>query len=95
MNSNMKKIVLTIAIVLGMGLTTFAQEAFTGADGVPERGLFGRGSEMFGRGSEEEQPFIDLEYAQTNDQDAPLGSGMALLVGLGAAYLVGKKRNEE
>ena len=27
--------------------------------------------------------------------EAPLGTGIAVLMGLGAAYLIGKKRNEE
>ena len=27
--------------------------------------------------------------------DAPLGSGIAVLIGLGAAYAIGKKRKEE
>ena len=28
------------------------------------------------------------------DQDAPLGSGVALLLGMGAAYVIAKKRKE-
>jgi LPXTG-motif cell wall-anchored protein len=31
----------------------------------------------------------------SDNQNAPLGSGIVLLASLGAAYLVGKKRNEE
>ena len=35
-------------------------------------------------------------FGETNDQPAsPLGSGVAVLLGLGAAYLIGKKRNEK
>ena len=34
-------------------------------------------------------------HGETGNQDAPVGSGIAVLLGLGAAYLVGKKRREE
>ena len=33
-------------------------------------------------------------HGENGNQPAPLGSGIAVLVGLGAAYLVGKKRRE-
>lgn len=39
-------------------------------------------------------PFIP-ELGVTNDQYAPVGSGIALLGLLGGAYLVAKKRREE
>ena len=35
------------------------------------------------------------QHGQNTNQPAPLGSGIAVLMGLGAAYLVGKKRNEK
>ena len=88
----MKKISLTIAIVLGLGLTTFADPN--------QGGLFQRG--------EATEPTPDAIYGirttgmpnlpvhnQDANQDAPLGSGIALLLGLGGAYLVSKKRREE
>ena len=37
----------------------------------------------------------DHEDPYNNDADAPLGTGIALLLGLGGAYLVAKKRREE
>ena len=134
----MKKLIVTIAIVLGLGMTTFAQEAFTGADGVAESGLFNMGTSFFGNGElglfspdyydyEEEyeaynnqpQNYVDnglfgmgggslfsrtdgtlglmlpTGHGLTNDETAPLGSGIAVLMGLGAAYLVGKRRKED
>jgi hypothetical protein len=134
----MKKLIVTIAIVLGLGMTTFAQEAFTGADGVAESGLFSLGTSFFGNGElglfspdyydyEEEyeaynnypQNYVDnglfgmgggslfsrtdgtlglmlpTEHGLTTDETAPLGSGIAVLMGLGAAYLVGKRRKED
>jgi hypothetical protein len=136
----MKKLIVTIAIVLGLGMTTYAQEAFTGADGVAESGLFSLGTSFFSNSEdftlfseyydydEEDMAYINQQqdYSENglfgmgnlftrdgegnnsglvlpgshgNDgdasADAPLGSGIAVLMGLGAAYLVGKKRKEE
>ena len=133
----MKKLIVTIAIVLGMGLTMFAQERFTGADGVAERnglfnrsaglftdngelyyydydedeyiaynnqlqlqlfeedGFFGIGSGFFNRGTMRGNPILP-GFGNSDDQGAaPLGSGIAVLTALGAAYLVGKRRKEE
>ncbi|MBR6929309.1 MAG: hypothetical protein IKH61_03660 [Bacteroidales bacterium] len=88
----MKKLALTFAIVLGLSLTTFADPN--------QGGLFQRG--------EATEPTPDAIYGirtagmpnlpthnLSDNQDAPLGSGIALLLGLGGAYLVGKKRREE
>ena len=133
----MKKLIVTIAIVLSMGMTTFAQEAFTGADGVAESGLFSLGTSFFGNNDdlslfsklnefdEEDLAYINQpqDYSENGlfgmgniftresnsglvlpgshgsdsdtSADAPLGSGIAVLMGLGAAYLVGKRRKED
>ena len=133
----MKKLIVTIAIALSMGLTTFAQEAFTGADGVAESGLFNLGSSFFSNGElglfspdyydyEDEyeaynyqpQNYVDNglfgmgggtlfsntrngglvlpgSHGQTDDSNAPLGSGIAVLMGLGAAYTLKKRREKD
>jgi hypothetical protein len=86
----MKKLALTIAVVLGLGLTTFAEN-----DG----GLFQRGAsepattELFGNryGGD---PLLPI-HGGSGNADAPLGSGVAVLLGLGAAYMVAKKRKED
>ncbi len=130
----MKKLIVTIAIVLCMGMTTFAQEAFTGADGVAESGLFSLGTSFFGNGelglfspdyydyedeyeayNNQPQNYVDNglfgmgggtlfsntrngglvlpgSHGQTDDSSAPLGSGIAVLMGLGAAYTLKKRR---
>ena len=85
----MKKLALTIAVVLGLGLTTFANN---------EGGLFQRGAsepattELFG--NRDGNPLVP-GHGGTGNADAPLGSGMAVLLGLGAAYMVAKKRKED
>ena len=89
----MKKTILTIAILLGLSLTTFA-------DGG---GLFQRGTMpeqevgIFGKGTRTSTPMLP-NHNETTDQDAdevPMGTGIAVLAVLGGAYLVGKKRREE
>ena len=80
----MKKLALTFAIVLGMTLGAFAQEG----------GLFGKGATR-----ETENTYstrgglIDLPdvHGDSNDHGAPLGSGIAVLISLGAAYAMSKK----
>ena len=83
----MKKLALTIAIVLGLSMTTFA-------DGG---GLFQRGSDNteMGQGNREGGLPGMPGHGGTGNADAPLGTGIAMLTALGAAYLVGKKRNEK
>ena len=83
----MKKIIATIAIVLGLSLTTFAD---------PD------GGGVFGRGETHEQvtgnrlggaPALPA-HGQSTNQTAPIGGGVVVLTALGAAYLVGKRRHE-
>ena len=85
----MKKTFLTIAIILGLGLTSFADP--NGG------GLFQRGAsteEMNNRETGILTPGLP-GHGQTGNQDAPLGAGIAVLTAFGAAYLIGKKRGEE
>lgn len=83
----MKKLVLTIAFVLGLGLTTFANP--NGG------GVFGRG-ESTEQGNHENTFFAPglPQHGQNGNQPAPLGSGTIVLTALGAAYAM-KKRKEK
>ena len=94
----MKKTVLTIAIVLGMTMGASAQ--YFGDNGQAKGGgLFGRGESI--EGSETPRgnrgtPLLPI-HGQTGNQDAhdtPLGSGALLLLGMGAAYAVAKKKQK-
>ena len=88
----MKKLALTLAIVLGLSMTTFA-------DGG---GLFQRGANpeeqngYFGAKTSDTPvlPGHNLSGNQDGDE-VPMGTGIAVLAVLGGAYLVGKKRREE
>ena len=82
----MKKLAMTIAMVLGLSMTTFAQG-----------GLFQRGGESENTGYYSNRgvgPGLP-GHGESTDQPAPLGTGIAVLTAFGAAYLVSKKRNEE
>ena len=101
----MKKLALTIAIVLGMSLGSFAQAG----------GLFGYGEveevdetanfAWYSFYQEDEingglfdvlrgtfNPRLPI-HEQTNNQDAPLTGGALLLIGFGAAYALKKRKN--
>ena len=87
----MKKITMTLVILLGLTLGSFAQEG----------GLFGKGPS---RGADNDysyrgnnDPLLNLpnQHGDTGDSPAPLGSGIVTLIGFGAAYMIAKKRREE
>ena len=93
----MKKLILTSAIILGISLTTFA-------DG----GLFNRGNNAkYGQNSgfiyfNAQDPVREVvatpllpSHGSDDNESAPLGSGIAVLLGLGVAYAAAKKRNEK
>ena len=87
----MKKLIITTAIILGLCLTSFA--------GPNGGGLFQRGE------SNEQTGFMNNRtsgatpalpnHGLDQNQNAPVGSGIALLLGIGGAYLVAKKRKEK
>ena len=82
----MKKLALTMALVLVMGLGAIAQQG---------GGLLKRGETVRGDSKDITTPILP-NFGNPNHQDAsPLGSGVAVLLTLGGAYLVAKKRREE
>lgn len=90
---------MTIAIVLGLTVASYAQGGLfrRGADGgeSPDAGYSLNSGGRAGNGAPI-LPIHEPEGQQPGDQPgAPLGSGIAVLLGLGGAYLVAKKRNEE
>ena len=105
----MKKQIMTIAIVLGLSMTSFAQGGLfhrgANADGTPAE-VFHRGANADGtpaevsltgdgtKGPGDNTPMLPI-HNQDGEQPAPLGSGIALLTALGAGYMVAKRRREE
>ena len=91
----MKKLSLVLAIVLGMGTMAFAQEI--SPEAYEEAGLFGKGFGIFTSDTEESLLGLPDEHGFGGDVDAdevPLGSGIVLLAGMGAAYLLKNKKND-
>ena len=96
----MKKTIVAVAIFLGIGLSGMAQEG----QGMLRRSQEyeqGRNANRMGYRATGDGIGLALPtiHGGSGDfdgaQDVPLGSGVAVLLGLGAAYLVGKKRREE
>lgn len=88
----MKKLTLTTAILLGLALTTLADN--NNQDG----GLFQRGAstEEMEYANRDAMPALPTHGLQNNqDATSPIGSGIAVLLGFGGAYLLGKKRRQE
>ena len=90
----MKKLIMTTAIILGLGLTTFAQGSMFKRENSGDNGnaVYESKGNLFR--TDPLTPGLPI-HGQTESQDAPLGSGIALLTALGAAYAVAKKRREE
>ena len=91
----MKKHLITLTIILGLSLTTFAQ----GGSMFHRENSGDNGSAIYeSKGNmfraADGMPGLPTHGLGTN-QDAPLGSGIVMLLSLGAAYAVAKKRNEE
>ena len=90
----MKKMIITTAIVLALSFTTFAQDGMFHRSDNAKNG--GNGYALYESKGDLKGGFPGLPgHGETTDVDAPLGSGIVLLAGLGAAYMVAKKRREE
>ena len=88
----MKKLAITIAIVLGLGMTSFADP---NGGGLFQRGEAVENNDGTIYGSNRDGFPILPNHGSDNNEPAPVGSGIAVLTVLGAAYLVGKRKREE
>lgn len=80
----MKKIFLTIAIILGFTAGAMAQSD----------GFFNNWKDFDNREDEFEMPSLPA-HGLYGDQDAPLGGGLLILTALGAGYAALRKRRDE
>ena len=89
----MKKLTLTIAFLLGLATTVLADP---NGGGLFQRGTSPEMEGMYGNRSTN-TPMLPSHGSSENQNanELPLGSGIALLLGLGGAYLLGKKRRQE
>ena len=89
----MKKLTLTTAILLGLATTALADP---NGGGLFQRGTSPEMEGMYGNRSMT-MPMLPSHGSSENHaaDQLPLGSGIAVLLGLGGAYLLGKKRRQE
>ena len=89
----MKKLALTIAIVLGLGMGAYAQGGLFGYGTVSDEEYYSYGMNDNYRDGGLIMPGLP-SHGQTENQEAPLGGGALLLIGFGAAYAL-KKRSKK
>ena len=94
----MKKTIITLTLLLGLTMTTFVdgglfKRGYNAQNGSSGYNYFGAKTEGDNAGGMA-MPMLP-NHGESGNQPAPVGSGIAVLVGLGAAYLVGKRRREE
>ncbi len=94
----MKKLTLTIAILLGLTMTTFAngglfQRGYNAKNGYSGYSYFN--DKMEGDNTNGVAMPLLPQHGEETNQPAPLGSGIAILVGLGGAYLVSKRQDKK
>ena len=92
----MKKLIAITAILLGLSMTTFAQGGLfhRGASAESETAEYSLSKGGFR--TDTPIPMLPSHNGSNESQPAtPVGSGIAVLMGLGAAYMVAKKRREE
>ena len=92
----MKKTIITLTILLGLSLTTFAdgglfQRGYNAKNGQSGYNLYFNAKNT---ASEDVATPLLPPHGEDNNMAAPLGSGIAVLTLLGAGYAVGKKRKE-
>ena len=83
----MKKVLVTISLVLTLGLGASAQsDAFFSYSDVDNQ-------QRNGVTVTPGMPGLNIHGDQSANPDAPLGSGLLLLAGMGAAYALRRKNN--
>ena len=93
----MKKLALTFAIILGLGIGAFAQGGLFRYGAVCDEEYYGSAYWALDE-NERTQGLLGFPglpgHGETDNMDAPLGGGALLLIGFGAAYVLKKRRAE-
>ena len=96
----MKKIAFTIAIVLGIGMSSFAQGGLFQYGEVSDEDYY-TGTAWYALNLNNEFQIHKSggliipnlpTHGEEDNTDAPLGSGILLLIGFGAAYALKKRK---
>ena len=88
----MKKTIITLAIIFDLGIGAFAQGGLFQYGAVSDEEYYGSGW-YDGNLRGNQTPLLPGHGLDTNT-DAPLGGGVLLLLGFGAAYAMKKRREE-
>ena len=90
----MKKQIMTIAIILGLSMTSFAD------GGLFQRGNNAQNGQKSGfiffdnQTRDDVVPLLPPHESDQDESAVPVGSGIVLLTALGAGYVVAKRRRE-
>lgn len=87
----MKKLVLTLTMILGITFCSLAQGGLFGYGAVSDEDYYGITNRQ--NPSVLNLPATHGDYLDAPADPAPLGSGALLLIGFGAAYALKKRRN--
>ena len=85
----MKKTLLTFAFILTMALGASAQGGLFKYGAVSDESYYGSARQDNGG-----LLSLPTTHGNTDDVNAPLGSGLAILAGLGGGYLLAKRRKD-
>lgn len=83
----MKKIILALALVMALSFGASAQ-----GDGFVTD--WSTGGDLFRIGFDLESLLLPMDHGLTENQSAPIGSGLFILTALGAGYAVTRRRRE-
>ena len=88
----MKRIIITLSFIAALGLNVNAQSQSTkSSDGFFNNSTLTETTYREGTTGSVGNPLFP-DRGEFEDQDAPVGSGLLLLAGMGAAYALRKKR---
>lgn len=93
----MKRIILCFVIVFGLTIAAHSQTDASGGILFNGGGLFQFGAinEEYSLGLRDVGLFLPDSHGIDTDVNAPLGGGIFLLMGFGAAYALKKKKEEK
>ena len=89
----MKKFLITISIIAALGLSVNAQDYYQysgSSDGFFSSNSMGPG---YRNSTGEDLPLLPMRGLDADQNAVPLGSGLLILAGLGAAYALKKRRD--
>lgn len=88
----MKKTILTVALLLGITFCSFAQGGLFKYGAVSDEDFYGAAHYYESPLRYNDNLPVLPGHGYTDNQNAPIGSGIFLLIGLGAGYAIRKRK---